>query len=420
MKKFLKSLLSMFNFRHESATKIISILLAVLFWIFVMDKENPVITRVFYNVPVSYAGSVDSELVISSAPKYYANVEISGRRNSVLAVRSDYLSLSIDLSKLVEGTNNAEIDISSTFNDVTVVGISPSNAAVVLEKVISAAKPVNYYLTAPFDETLSTSVVKVNPTQVVVSGPRSLVSRVVELVGYIDASEISESKTFELLVTPIDSMGEAVNGVSTSGNTVTAMISAVRTKTVPVKVDYTDETDEGYELHEFKLDATEAKISGDPQYVDSVSELRASPVAVTGNENVAGRLVFDYSQNITIHNEETLTYSAEVLKIENSDLSYDVSEVAIVGLAENLTAKLQEGFNITITLRGIAPAISGIKKSDFSLSVDLSGYDAGTHTVELRIEPAQNLITENTKFTYELTAGSPINVQIDSGKGEGE
>lgn len=418
MKKFFAKLLSIFNFKHEAAIKLISILLAILFWVFVMDKENPVITRVFYNIPVSYVGELGEDLVVSSAPRYYANVEVSGRRNSVLAARSDYIKLTVDYADLVDGSNKAVVEISSNLTDVSIVSVNPSNVPVVLEKIISAEKPVTYYYSAPFDDTLKSSYIRVNPAQMVVSGPRSLVGRVVELAGYIDASTISESKTFELLVTPVDSMGEVVNGVSVTGNTVTAAISAVRTKTVPIAAQFEDETDEGYELNGYTLSKTEAVISGDPEYIDAVSELRADTVVVSGFESVKGNLIFNVSDGINIQDADEFTYSAEVLKIETAEFVYSPDEIKLIGLGDLQRAVLPDDYAAVITIRGFLREIQDVSKSDFELSLDLSGYEDGVHTAALSVATGEHLDTDNEHVVFEITQGSEITFRIETEKEE--
>lgn len=407
MKNVLGKILSIFNLRQDLTLKLVSLLLAVLFWAFVMDKENPVITRTFYNLPVTYTGELKNDLVIASAPKYYSNVEITGRRNSVLATRSDSIGLYVNLSALKDGTNNPLVEYSTKLNDITITKIYPENVRVDLEQVISAPKSVVYTFSTPFQEAYADSTIFISPSELIVNGPRSLVAGVTALHTQLNAAEITESKDFQLVVEPVNSLGERVEGVWLSSNTVTATVRSIKERTVPVSYRYVDETGDNYELSRFTLGANYVVIKGEPEVVDGIAKIEAIPVVITDPKNARGTLQIEPIQGVSIQGIEQLTYSAEFIEFVERELEFGFSDLAFENLGEDLAVEAVD-VRIVIRVRGAKSELEKIGKDNFQLRVDLAGLEEGAHDVDATVTAELP-----SKVTHEVVSGIPLNIQIE-------
>lgn len=59
MIKKMKEIYQRSKFSRNTAPKVLSLVFALVFWIFVMDNVNPEMTRVFDNVPVELVGKTN-------------------------------------------------------------------------------------------------------------------------------------------------------------------------------------------------------------------------------------------------------------------------------------------------------------------------------------------------------------------------
>lgn len=407
MKNFLEKFWAMLNIKNNFAMKVVSLVLAIFFWIFVMDKENPIVTRTFYNVPIAYAGQTDPGLVVSSAPTYYSNIEISGRRNSVLATRSDSFILKVNLSGLKDGRNEAKIEYSTHLNDINIDRVSPSNVVVTLEKVIDVEKPVFYNRISDFDDSLSRSEILIEPTAVMVTGPRSLVAGVTSVIANVEVSEIQRSTEIDIPLIPINSLGEKVEGVSLARDSASVKIKAVREKVVPFTYEYRDDTDKNHKVIRFIVSTNTVRIVGDPDIVDGIDSLKAIPVVITSPDNASGILEFQSINGLTILNADKIRYQAEYEESSEADLNFVAKDFAFVNLSDGLVATVDESTVVVVHIKGIRDVVEKVKVQDFSLSLDLKDLDAGEHLVVPRL---QYLLQD--EIDYEILEEMPIKVVI--------
>lgn len=407
MKKFLEKFWALLNIKNNFAMKVVSLILAIFFWIFVMDKENPIVTRTFYNVPIVYAGYADPGLVVSSAPTYYSNIEISGRRNSVLATRSDSFVLKVNLSGLKDGRNEATIEYSTHLNDINIDRVSPSNVVVTLEKVIDVEKPVYYNRISDFDDSLSRSEITIEPTATLVTGPRSVVAGVTALIANVDVSEIRRSTEIDIPLIPINSLGEKVEGVSMPRDSAKVKIKAVREKVVPFTYEYRDDTDKNHKVIRFIVSANTVRIIGDPDIIDEIDSLKAIPVVITRPDNAEGILRFQPIDGLTVLNADQIRYQAEYEESLEADLKFTAKDFAVINLAEGLVATADEFAEVVVHIKGVKDVVEKTKIRDFSLSLDLKDLEAGEHFVVPRLE----YLSEAGLF-FEIPEVTPVKVII--------
>lgn len=407
MKKFFEKYVAMLNIKNNFAMKILSLVLAILFWIFVMDTENPIVTRTFYNIPVVYVGEPDSGLVVSSAPNYYSNIEISGRRNSVLATRTDSFVLKVHLAGLKDGKNEAVIEYTAPSNDIHIDRVSPSNVVITMEKVITVEKPVYYNKISSFEESLSGSEITIDPTTMSITGPRSLVADVSSLIANIDVSEIKESGQVEIPLIPVNSLGEKVEGITFERESALLTIRAIREKTVPFTYEYRDETDERHRLIRFIVSKNTVSIVGDPEDVDRVTSLKANPIVITGKDDATGNIEFEKIEGITILRPDQIHYQAEFVEIMERDLQFTAKDFQMKDIGDGLIATVDESAATLIRIKGTENAVNQVSPGDFRLTLDAKNLEEGEHYILPKAE-----YLSATDIQFQILAETPIKVVI--------
>lgn len=120
-------------FRNRKTLMILSLLIAIALWMFVMDQVDPKTELVVTDVKVEMRGTdvvENMELTATLVQPKIVNVELQGKRSQVNKAKKKGLKAYIDVSTCDYGENEAEIriELPSGVRGVTVEHISQYTA----------------------------------------------------------------------------------------------------------------------------------------------------------------------------------------------------------------------------------------------------------------------------------------------------
>lgn len=120
-------------FRNRKTLMILSLLIAIALWMFVMDQVDPKTELVVTDVKVEMSGTdvvENMELTATLIGPKIVNVELQGKRSQVNKAKKKGLKAYIDVSTCDYGENEAEIriELPSGVRGVTVEHISQYTA----------------------------------------------------------------------------------------------------------------------------------------------------------------------------------------------------------------------------------------------------------------------------------------------------
>jgi YbbR domain-containing protein len=185
-------------------SKIISVLLAVLLWVYVIGIRGPDTTK-----------SVEAQLIAVNIPQGYVlagtlptvTVTLAGPMNTLWNVTSGYVTPTVDFRARSEGSFVASVQAQVVgLTGVTVEAVDPKEVNVQLERLETIAVPVHAEVSGTLPLSLVLGTLRVEPESIEVSGPSSLVSQVREAT----------------LVVALDRLGTAVGGNLTVAGDVVA------------------------------------------------------------------------------------------------------------------------------------------------------------------------------------------------------
>lgn len=173
--------------RPSLQTAIVSLVLAVLFWLFIVYSPNTVIRTL--NAPIEIRNLPDNWMVEGNIPSS-AEVVLSGPEQLFLRLNPADLSVSIDASQPVEGTDEivlAEADLDLPAG-ISVNRIEPSVLRVRLLRLESVRLPVLVRTSGSLPDSLTLVMVRAEPDSITVlvpvdaeMGTRSIPTQVVNL-----------------------------------------------------------------------------------------------------------------------------------------------------------------------------------------------------------------------------------------------
>jgi YbbR domain-containing protein len=161
---------------ENKGLKALSLLLAVL--LFIVSRQ-PVIDLRAPGVPIEYRGLSPGVKIVSGAEQT-VSVRLSGPRDIVRSLTPNQLRVIADLSGKEPGERAVQlrVDESSLPDNVEVVQIEPSSIRIKLEPNVTKRVSVKDHLKGEIAEGREIYSVKLNPSEVEIEGPQSLVDKI--------------------------------------------------------------------------------------------------------------------------------------------------------------------------------------------------------------------------------------------------
>ena len=368
---------------HNSGTKFLSLALAVLFWFFVMDQVDPEITRVFENIPVQLTNTQEldqSSLKIMNQTDFFVNVEVTGRRNNVLSLNSKNIYLWADMRSVRSGINNVFINSTINSESVSIKAVLPTEIVLTVDRVVSLPKPVKIILSDDFQETLFQESLVVNPVEIKVTGPESLVNSVSYLGGTISVSSITSDHEREVSLVPYSFDGEVVNGVSLERSYAQLNLSVGKTKLVPIIADVKGEALGGFKIVSVKTIPEIISLSGEIGVIDNLENIYTDVIQLNGDESssfiVEKELILPEGVKM-VGQDGPIQVEFVIEQIQTKEFQFDIGEIPKLNLDEKFMIDMSASPPIvSVKIMDIESIIADLTKNDILLDVNFSNVIA--------------------------------------------
>lgn len=423
--------------------KIISVVLASLLWIFVINTQNPIQPQEISGIKISIDGLEQLEQAgyeLTNRNEILSQnfrVVVSGQRsetdklvrNSQLIVAKVDIADYIDDLKLDSEPKNIiyHVSISSDINGVTIKERKPQVSMLIIEKRNTKEQKVTYEI----DESITKKYTLlgdqkpvINPEKITISGTKSDIDRVSEAKVFITAENFSEEDLVnELPIRLLDADGNEVTGLEISSETAEVKLPIGSEKIVPLKADLQGKLQQGYELVNTLISPSSVTIIGKAEVLDKISEIKLQPIDLTNlikKDSIEVDMLLpegvitlgSAKANILldIEQETTLGYP-----IQTSEL-----ELTVEGIGEGLSYEILTP-TINVTLSALSNKLIDYMTSDIKATLDLTGYGIGEYTLPLVITPPEGARVVNNPININVRISEMTNMPpVDSEVSEGE
>ena len=192
----------------------------------------------------------------------------------------------VDLSDVTPGTGATSVPVQLRSVDprVRVVGYQPENVTVNLDRVDRRTVPVQVeHGEAPTN--IEVGSVTVEPAEVEVIGPASVISRVVAARASVIIQPSGINVDQEVDLVPIDDVGDAVAQVRLDPSTARVTIpvfSDRQSRTLPVSPQTTGTPAAGFEIASLTVDPSFVTVEGDIDELEALPSVDTEPISVAG------------------------------------------------------------------------------------------------------------------------------------------
>ncbi|WP_366923155.1 hypothetical protein MFMK1_000009 [Metallumcola ferriviriculae] len=264
--------------------KIISLVVAIFMWLYVTGETNPTAETVI-NVPLE-TRALANDLVIEEKP-VSVNVRVEGKKQVIQTLNSRDLRAVVDLRGVHFGRNMLEVEVDTPQN-VDLVAIDPREVAVAIDEISDSQFPIIINFTGRPTTGYSTLEPVINPSQVIVAGPRNGLNRIYRAYVDVNLEGVSQNVLEHLPVKVEDELGNSINDiVRVVPQTVEVFIPIVKEqpgKQVAVNPVLEGEPADGFIIKRVIVEPELLKVYGDMDKLRNIQYLDTAPIDISGAE----------------------------------------------------------------------------------------------------------------------------------------
>ena len=370
--------------KNNSKIKIISLLSAMVLWMYVMAIVDPEETKLFENIPVTITNKNElneRDLVIYPEQELTTNIYVTGKLSNLKKVTKDDINVYGQINNPLEGNNEIYLKVSTSQR----VNYDFKNPVMIvtLEKIISEDKSIKVDITGSGKNNVDNIILQDNIDKVSVSGPRSLVNKVKRVVGTVKVNGELNDFSQSIKLEPVDANGKVVEGIELEKDSVNVNITLLTQKTVPITLKLSDNSESGVN---YTMSQNTVTIKGKKDIVDSINDIETQPVKLSEiSPGTSKDIYLQVPSGITIETKyitikknseenavEVYTYTAKDIEIRNNIENIDKSKI-----------KIPNSINVSIEY---LQSEGSINKDDIKLYIDLNEVSLEDNTCKIKYE----------------------------------
>lgn len=373
--------------KNNSKIKIISLLSALVLWMYVMAVVDPEETKLFEDVPLNITNKDElneKDLIIYPDVELTANIYITGKLSSLQKVEKNDISIYGQISNPIEGKN--QIYLKATTPQRVTYEFKNPVIIVNLEKIVKSSKDIEIKVEGKSKNNIDKIQIENGINNITVTGPRSLVNKVDKIVASLNVGSKVDDFDTDLYLQPVDSDGNKVEGVELEKSLLTARVTLLKEKTVPIKVIFNNTDDSENKVNEYKLSQEYVDIKGKRDVIDKIDYINTQIIDLSNFMNEISREIAleipsgvtcdDKYITISINTSRTIVsefiYNSQEIELRNATEDFDVSQINI---PENIKVSIEYSSNI-----------GTVSKKDIILYIDLSKELGENEKYEIKYE----------------------------------
>lgn len=361
--------------KHHIWMKLLSVVLSVTLWIYVIYQDNPERTVTIPDIPVRLLNVESlrrvSNMVITNETTPTVSVKLSGTFNRLEGVTADDIRVTADVYKLTEpGTYTISYDISA-LDGITVVERSP-DITITVDEQITKDLPVEVSIIGELAEGLRADIAIADPTTVSITGLKSEIENAASARVSIDAAELTGNLSKDMSYDILDVNGEVIEAdVDRDIENVHIEVPVYKVKTVPVTVNMVYGKGATEQNTKVALSETEVTVIGDIKAVNALDSIVLGTIDTTEfTDSFHEDYNFDLPEGVKLESGSTAV---------SADVTFDgliIRQIIVTDIRlENIPVQYQvvpDTSEVKVTVRGTQEMFDSLVPGDIAVVADLT------------------------------------------------
>jgi len=359
--------------------------LALIIWVTAVTAANPDETQAYPNpINIEFIGQ-DPSLVMTGTITRQVQVTLRAPQSIWQTLLSGEVPIHaiVDLTGIKAGTRTVAVQIQIATQPVRIISVIPQKFDLSLEQLVRTTLPVELSLIGQPAIGYKAGDVVLNPAEVVISGPESVVAQVKHIRASLDVTDARQNIDTSLPIRAVTESGSEVAGISVQPERIQVSLPIAQQggyRDLAVKVMITGKLASGYRLNNITAaPLTVTAFSEDIPLIESLpGYVETSKLDLSGvSSNIVTQLALILPKGVLLIGDQTVSVQIEVVPIEDSR-PIAFRQVEVIGLATGLKADFSPT-TVDVILAGPLPVLNSLQPSDVHVRVDLSNLAAGTY-----------------------------------------
>jgi YbbR domain-containing protein len=404
------------NFR----TFLLALILGISVWVSAVTGADPDEVRIYpETIMLEIIGNDPSLIITSDIPE---EVEVTLRApQSVweqLTAQDNSVQATLDLSGLGVGEHFVEIQIRVLERPYQIVLKNPGTVSVILEPRATRSLLIDPSISGLPAIGYQAGDVQVEPAEVTITGPESLVNRADRARVLINLDGIRESLEESRPIQIVDDTNTVIHDLSVTPENTRVTVPVIQQggfRDVAVKVVVTGQVTAGYRLENISVFPPVVTVfASDPELVNSLPGIleTQSLDLQDAKEDITTRLSLNLPDNVTLVGAQTVEVSVGISPIQTS-LTLTNQPINVIGLTKGLSIQFSPQ-TVDVIISGPLPTLDALTRQDVRVTVVVSGLGLGTHQLEPKVDVLVNnvLVESILPGTIEVVISPPVTPTI--------
>ena len=399
---------------QNTTLKAASLAGAIIIWLIIMNINDPVITRIIYDVPVnvvnsSYIESMGLSYKISDGYDTIA-VTVRGNRSLVESLTASRFNVVADLTQIISlETDPVMVPLTVDCPNISKENMtaSPRNINIDIEEMVSRDFVINATAagTTPANG-FEVGEMTVDPETVTIRGPGTLMEKIERVNAVVDVSGVRGDKDMQPSIQITDKNGEQITdtqmsylsmNVSEEEMTVHVTVFAVRSG-VSLRVETSGEPAPGYTVGNIAVTPSTLSVVGSRAVLDSL-EQNGNVITIPADSGLVD--VTDRSSDVSVKIDireilpdglslasqisNTAVVSVQILPANSRSITVDTKNIDIDGLLDGYSCVF-ESSSLVVKIQGSPEILDGLTASSLHARVELSGILTGRQKIPVIVD----------------------------------
>ncbi len=395
-------------FRKDLKIKIVSVLIAVFFWIYVSNYYNPFVSQTFYNIPITVENANYLEqngFTMKNTLRTYVDITIRGRKDAVSKVRATDFQASLDLSQ-IKSVNATKLNLSEpicTQKDVVIESYNPQQLEIQLARTKADSFPVELKTNITMKPGYVLTGTSVSPETVLINNEESLIDSVGSVKATLDIKDLDRDTTRQVQCIIYDKNNKEIKSLS---NVFKVTVKAEVAKQVPVSLVTRGRLASDYVETLRVIDPVTVLVTGPVETLADLSDIKTEQVSIdklTTNLTTSASLVLPEGVRL-VDSPKEATVSIGVEKLITKDLELTNNDISILNANNDGTLAYRiVPEKVLLQFKGRQSDLNAIRVDALRPAVDVAGLSEGTHKLPLNISmPSQAKLVKPVEIEVKI------------------
>ncbi|NLK87174.1 MAG: hypothetical protein GX279_06755 [Clostridiaceae bacterium] len=396
-------------FKKDLKTKIVSLLLALLFWLYVSNVTNPFKSVIIYNVPVSVINEEfldQNDYTLKNTLRTYIDVTIRGRQDVVEKVRSTDFVTTLDLSQ-IESVNDKKLKLSEPvclLKEVTVESYNPPEIDIQLARNKIGTFEVELVPNIKMKQGYVLLNTTVSPEKIQIMNEEATIDSIGSIKAFLELTDLDRDTVRQVQCKVYNKAGREIGSLSRDLN---VRVSVETAKEVPVSLVTRGRLATNYIETQRIIEPLKVLVTGPADILEDLKDIKTEQVDIDKlNGNFAATVplvVPDGTKIVNSPREINVRIDVERLVVKNFQFGRD--EISILN-ARNDGTLIYEiiSESALVQFRGRQADLDEINEESLKPAVDVANLGEGVHRLQLNINmPGKGTLVQRANVEVKIS-----------------